>query len=146
VRAGAGVTVFERTPAAGGRMATRYFDGRPADIDASYFTTRDERFAAVAHRWRAKGLAREWTDTLRVLESGRSAGTTGPMRWASPGGLQGSRRRGRRDHLIESGSGPGEFNKISDRSQFLTVPRADRPGRGDGPLGGWFTLGGVALQ
>lgn len=86
--AGVAVRVLERAQVTGGRMATRQYQGRPADIGAAYFTTRDERFTAVARRWRERGLAREWTDTLRVLESGKSGSTTGPMRWAAPRGLR----------------------------------------------------------
>ncbi|QFZ24111.1 FAD-dependent oxidoreductase [Saccharothrix syringae] len=88
VDAGADVTVLERAHTCGGRMATKRYDGRRADIGAGYFTTSDPRFAAVAQRWRRAGLAREWTDTLAVHSREGTSSTTGPVRWAAAGGLR----------------------------------------------------------
>jgi renalase len=82
------VRVLERGHVAGGRMATKRFDGRPADIGAGYFTARNPEFGGVAQRWRAAGLAREWTDTMRVWSPDVHGLTTGPVRWAAPGGLR----------------------------------------------------------
>jgi len=90
---GVAVRVIDRGHRIGGRMAVRteQLPGgpHPVDIGASYFTARDERFAAVAQGWREAGLAREWTDTFHVLRprAGKDT-TTGLSRWAAPGGLR----------------------------------------------------------
>lgn len=86
VSAGVTVRVLERA-AVGGRMRRDPCGGRPVDTGAGYFTVSDERFAAVVARWRAGGLAREWTDTFAVHSPAGWSTTTGPMRWAAPGGL-----------------------------------------------------------
>ena len=82
------VRVLERGHRPGGRMATKRYDGRPADIGAGYFTARDLEFAAVVRRWSAAGLAREWTDTFDVWSPDGYERTTGPVRYAAPGGLR----------------------------------------------------------
>jgi predicted NAD/FAD-dependent oxidoreductase len=86
--AGVAVRVLERGHVPGGRMAGKRFDGRPADIGAAYFTAGDDDFLALARRWRAAGLAREWTDTLQVVEPAGRGTTTGVMRWSAPRGLR----------------------------------------------------------
>ncbi|MFE9873025.1 NAD(P)/FAD-dependent oxidoreductase [Micromonospora sp. NPDC005686] len=87
-RAGVPVRVRERARVTGGRMASGRFDGRPADLGAAYFTVDDPDFAAVVDRWRAAGLAREWTDTLVAYGPGGRERVSGPMRWAAPRGLR----------------------------------------------------------
>ncbi|GAA3351997.1 NAD(P)/FAD-dependent oxidoreductase [Amorphoplanes nipponensis] len=82
---GAAVRVHERGRVVGGRLASKRLGGRYADIGAAYFVADDPDFAALAERWRARGLARPWTDTLAVFPG---EPTTGPMRWAAPGGLR----------------------------------------------------------
>jgi renalase len=77
--------VHERGRVVGGRLASKRFDGRYADIGAAYFVADDPGFATLAGQWRARGLARPWTDTLAVYPG---EPTTGPMRWAAPGGLR----------------------------------------------------------
>lgn len=87
--AGVAVRVLDRGRAPGGRMASPELRGRRVDVGAGYFTVRDEGFDAVVRRWQAAGLAREWTDTFGVLGAdGGSRTSTGPMRWATPGGLR----------------------------------------------------------
>ncbi|WNV83738.1 FAD-dependent oxidoreductase [Umezawaea sp. Da 62-37] len=86
--AGVAVRVLERGRVCGGRLATKRYDGRRTDIGAAYFTAQDDGFAALAGRWRDVGLVREWTDTLSVLDPEGAHKTTGPMRWAAPGGLR----------------------------------------------------------
>jgi len=83
---GVTVRVHERARVVGGRLASKRFDGRYADIGAAYFVADHPDFAALAGRWRARGLARPWTDTLTVHPGGET--TTGPVRWAAPGGLR----------------------------------------------------------
>ncbi|MFT7840558.1 FAD-dependent oxidoreductase [Saccharothrix sp. BKS2] len=86
--AGVDVGVVERSRVVGGRMATKRYDGRRADIGAGYFTVSDPRFATVARRWREAGLAREWTDTFAVHSGDEVSRTTGPVRWAASSGLR----------------------------------------------------------
>ncbi|MEV0901093.1 FAD-dependent oxidoreductase [Actinoplanes sp. NPDC049802] len=83
---GARVRVVERGRVAGGRLASRRYDGRYADIGAAYLVADDPAFTAQVGSWRSRGLARPWTDTLRIYPGGDR--TTGPVRWAAPGGLR----------------------------------------------------------
>ncbi len=86
---GVDVTLIDRGRRLGGRMAVRTVDGHAVDTGASYFTVSDDRFAAVVSDWKARGLAREWTDTFDVFEDGhRGDPKQGSMRWASPNGLR----------------------------------------------------------
>ncbi|MEV6518280.1 FAD-dependent oxidoreductase [Micromonospora chalcea] len=87
-RAGIPVRLRERARVTGGRMASKRFDGRPADLGAAYFTVDDPDFADVVDRWRAAGLAREWTDTLVAYGPRGREQVSGPMRWAAPRGLR----------------------------------------------------------
>ncbi|SCF30267.1 hypothetical protein GA0070564_105274 [Micromonospora mirobrigensis] len=87
-RAGVPVEIRERGRVAGGRMASKRFDGRPADLGAAYFTVDDPDFAEVAGEWRTAGLAREWTDTFVAYDRQGRRERPGPMRWAAPGGLR----------------------------------------------------------
>jgi hypothetical protein len=86
--AGVPVRVVERGHVPGGRLASRRFAGRPADIGAAYFTVSDPAFAEVVDGWRRAGLARPWTDTFQVYDRQGRRASTGPMRWAAPGGLR----------------------------------------------------------
>lgn len=86
--AGIPVRVRERAHVPGGRLASRRFDGRPADIGAAYFTVSDPDFADVVERWRASGLAREWTDTFDAYGPDGRTSRPGPTRWAAPRGLR----------------------------------------------------------
>jgi predicted NAD/FAD-dependent oxidoreductase len=86
--AGVPVEIRERARVTGGRMASKRFDGRPADIGAAYLTVSDPDFARVVEGWRAAGLAREWTDTFVAYGPDGRHAVSGPMRWAAPGGLR----------------------------------------------------------
>ncbi|MFE9693368.1 NAD(P)/FAD-dependent oxidoreductase [Micromonospora sp. NPDC005806] len=88
VRAGIPVEVRERARVTGGRMASKRFDGRPADLGAAYLTVDDPDFAAVVEGWRAAGLAREWTDTFVAYGPDGRREAPGPTRWAAPSGLR----------------------------------------------------------
>jgi renalase len=83
---GARVRVVERGRVVGGRLASKSFDGRYADIGAAYLVADDPAFTAQVTSWQTRGLARPWTDTFRVHPGGDK--TTGPVRWAAPGGLR----------------------------------------------------------
>ena len=89
VDAGRPVVVLDRGRRIGGRMATRRLGDRPVDLGASYFTSSDDRFAAVVERWEAAGLARPWTDSFHVLAPDADPSVkAGPMRYGTPGGLR----------------------------------------------------------
>ncbi|MBX7267996.1 FAD-dependent oxidoreductase [Micromonospora sp. Llam7] len=88
LRAGVPVQIRERARATGGRMASRRFDGRPADLGAAYLTVSDPDFAEVVRGWQAAGLAREWTDTFVAYGGRGRREVRGPMRWAAPLGLR----------------------------------------------------------
>ena len=92
VDAGIPARVIERGRVVGGRLASKRFDDRYADIGAAYLTADDPAFQGRLDSWRVAGLARPWTDTFAVApssEPGAGFGsTTGPMRWAAPGGLR----------------------------------------------------------
>ena len=88
VEGGLEVVVLDRGHRVGGRMASRRTDGRMVDTGASYFTVSDDRFRAVVEDWRARDLARPWTDTFVVAHEGELEPKSGPDRWAAPGGLR----------------------------------------------------------
>lgn len=110
---GVDVRVLERAPTVGGRMAVHRHGGRPADIGAAYFTVSDPDFEHQVARWRTAGLARPWTDMLSVFRGEvREESTSGPMRWAAPGGLRALVADMARDLNVETGRtvrrvGPG---------------------------------------
>jgi renalase len=92
--AGLRVRVLDRGRWVGGRLALRreLIGGveHVVDVGASYFTVSDAGFAGLVEGWRRRGLAREWTDTFLVLPAAAGAprSTSGPVRWAAPGGLR----------------------------------------------------------
>jgi predicted NAD/FAD-dependent oxidoreductase len=87
--AGVPVRVVERAGVVGGRLASKKYDGRYADIGAAYLTADDHAFQGRLDSWRVAGLAEPWTDTLVVFDrTGTPYPTTGPMRWSAPGGLR----------------------------------------------------------
>ncbi len=89
--AGIAPRVVDRGRQPGGRMASRTINGRIVDIGAAYFTAEPGTpFHGVVTDWVERGLARPWTDTLAVAEAdGIHGSTTGPARYAAPGGLRG---------------------------------------------------------
>ena len=89
LQAGHDVTVFEKSQATGGRMATRNTEFGGFDHGAQYFTVRDTRFEKALAT--ASGLVRPWSaNTVRILdERGRVVAASLPPKeahWvASPG-------------------------------------------------------------
>ena len=68
-QAGHRVSVFEKGPGAGGRMATRETEFGGFDHGAQYFTVRDERFEDALAT--ASGLVRPWSaNTIQILDGG----------------------------------------------------------------------------
>ncbi len=86
--AGVPTRVIERGRVVGGRLASKHFDDRYADIGAAYLTADHPAFRGLLDSWRIAGLAHPWTDTFRVHDGAGVSSTTGPVRWAAPGGLR----------------------------------------------------------
>jgi renalase len=85
---GVSVDLIERGRAPGGRMASPELHGRRVDLGAAYFTAKEPDFVAAVERWSAQKLVRDWTDTLDVFSADGRRSTSGPMRYATPGGLR----------------------------------------------------------
>ncbi|HUG62884.1 MAG TPA: FAD-dependent oxidoreductase [Methylomirabilota bacterium] len=60
-KAGAGVTVFEKSRGVGGRLATRRVDAAGVDHGAQYVTAREPAFKAFAARAKAEGSLAAWS-------------------------------------------------------------------------------------
>jgi hypothetical protein len=88
IDAGVPARVLERGRVVGGRLASKRFDDRYADIGAAYLTADDPAFLGRLESWRIAGLAYPWTDTFTVFEDGRRTTAAGPVRWRAPGGLR----------------------------------------------------------
>lgn len=82
------VDVIDRGRAPGGRMASPSLHGRRVDVGAAYLTVKDPEFVAVVEDWSSRGLVREWTDTFDVFSADGHGHTSGPVRYAAPGGLR----------------------------------------------------------
>lgn len=72
VARGEAVTLFDKSPRVGGRMATRRVplpDGREAEFDhgCQYLTATSPEFAAILGEWQAGGLVAPWADPPRGL-------------------------------------------------------------------------------
>ncbi|MEU0494156.1 NAD(P)-binding protein [Mycobacterium sp. NPDC006124] len=85
---GIAVELIERGRAPGGRMAAPELHGRRVDLGAAYFTAKEPEFVAAVEDWSARNLVRDWTDTLDVFSAEGHRTTSGPMRYATPGGLR----------------------------------------------------------
>ena len=86
--AGVPVHVVERGRAPGGRMSSPEIRGRRVDLGAAYFTVGDNDFQQIVDRWTQAGLVRPWTDTFDVITPEGRRQSSGPTRWAAPGGLR----------------------------------------------------------
>ncbi|MCK9932986.1 FAD-dependent oxidoreductase [Frankia sp. Mgl5] len=88
---GVSVEVRDRGRVIGGRMASRWIDGRIVDTGASYFTARSPEFLEVVDDWLTRGLVRPWTHRFPVID-GPSATLSepvpGPLRYAAPHGIR----------------------------------------------------------
>lgn len=85
---GISAELIERGRAPGGRMASPTLHDRRVDLGAAYFTAKEPEFVAAVERWSAEKLVRDWTDTLDVFSADGRTSTSGPMRYATPGGLR----------------------------------------------------------
>ena len=126
VAAGVPVRVLERGRVVGGRLASKRFGGRPADIGAAYLTADDPGFLGVLDGWRAAGLARPWTDTFAVASPAGRDTTTGPMRWAAPAGLRSLAEDLARDLDVTLGHEVRELPAADAVVLAMPGPQADR--------------------
>ena len=90
VDAGVPARVLERGRVVGGRLASKRFDDRYADIGAAYLTADDPEFHGPAGELADRGLAQPWTDTFAVHDGGadrdpRPDALVGAGRPAQPG-------------------------------------------------------------
>jgi len=85
---GISTELIERGRAPGGRMASPELHGRRVDLGAAYFTAKEPDFLAAVEDWSARKLVRDWTDTLDVYSADGHRTTSGPMRYATDGGLR----------------------------------------------------------
>src|SRR5690349_15420608 len=118
---GIAAEVFERGRAPGGRMASPTLHGRRVDMGAAYFTAKDPAFAAIAEDWVARGLARPWTDTFDVISPDGRDITTGPLRFATPGGLR-SLVRDLLPEGVQLESGVDSLDTIIHDATVLAMP------------------------
>ncbi|EFC82099.1 NAD(P)/FAD-dependent oxidoreductase [Parafrankia sp. EUN1f] len=85
------VEVRDRGRVVGGRMASRWIDGRIVDSGASYFTARGPDFLEIVDDWLTRGLVRPWTTRFPVIDGPSrtiSAAMPGPLRYAAPRGIR----------------------------------------------------------
>lgn len=73
VAGGSRATIFERSGAVGGRLASLATDGGVFDIGAQYLTTQTEAFGAQVQRWADAGAVRPWAPTMAELDKGLMA-------------------------------------------------------------------------
>lgn len=90
IEAGVSAEIRDRGRVIGGRMASRWIDGRIVDSGASYLTTSSPEFTAVVDDWTLRGVVRGWTDRFHVVtpEGGLQTPRPGPLRYAAPRGLR----------------------------------------------------------
>ncbi|BBY26791.1 hypothetical protein GCM10023114_54550 [Mycolicibacterium sediminis] len=69
-------------------MASPLVHDRRVDLGAAYFTAKEPEFVAVVDDWVGAGLAKPWTDTFDVVSPDGRRTTSGPVRYAAPGGLR----------------------------------------------------------
>lgn len=81
---GRSVLVIDKGRAVGGRMATRRIDGAHFDHGAQHYSARDERFAALNHRWVADGIAATWYEGRSITQPDRGV----EPRWVGVGGMR----------------------------------------------------------
>ncbi|WP_031500666.1 NAD(P)/FAD-dependent oxidoreductase [Bryobacter aggregatus] len=72
-RHGFQVTVLDKGNRAGGRLATRPFEGAIFDYGAQYFTVRHERFASYQRAWETKGIIRLWDRDRYIGQAGMNS-------------------------------------------------------------------------
>jgi predicted NAD/FAD-dependent oxidoreductase len=102
-------------------MASPTLHGRAVDTGAAYFTTKEPDFIAVVDDWSARGLVRDWTDTFDVFSGDGHSRTSGPQRYAAPGGLRSLVAA----HLpadVESGRSIGSLTELDHDAVVLAMP------------------------
>lgn len=118
---GVTVEVFDRGRAPGGRMASPELHDRRVDLGAAYFTVKEPDFRTVVDDWTSRGLVREWTDTFDVFSADGRKSTSGPMRYATPGGLRSLVRASLPDD-VRSGVTIGALDELDHDAIVLAMP------------------------
>lgn len=85
---GVEVEIFDRGRTPGGRLASPRVHDRRVDVGAAYFTAKEPDFLVAVENWTLRGTVRAWTDTLDVYSPDGHDRTSGPIRYAAPGGLR----------------------------------------------------------
>lgn len=88
-RAGARVTILEKSGGTGGRLSTRRTDYGPFDHGAQYITARGDAFADAIYQLTAEGGAQEWRPAGKDREEAWHVGLPGMSGFVKPllGGL-----------------------------------------------------------
>ncbi|MDX1892107.1 NAD(P)/FAD-dependent oxidoreductase [Mycolicibacterium sp. 050158] len=118
---GVQVEVFDQGRAPGGRMASPTMHGRRVDIGAAYFTVSEPAFASVVEQWAARGLIRDWTDTLDAFSAAGHRLSSGPMRHAAPDGLRSLVQASLPDD-VRSGRVVGALDELDHDAVVLAMP------------------------
>ena len=118
---GVDVEVIDRSRAPGGRMASPELHGRRVDVGAAYFTVKEPDFRAIVEGWTSEGLVREWTDTFDVFSAEGPDRTSGPMRYAAPGGLR-SLVRASLPVDVRSGASVDSLDALDHDAVVLAMP------------------------
>jgi predicted NAD/FAD-dependent oxidoreductase len=118
---GVAVDLIDRGHHPGGRMASPTLHGRPVDTGAAYFTAKESDFIAVVDDWSARGLVRDWTDTFDVFSGDGHSRTSGPQRYAAPGGLR-SLVADLVPARLESGRAIGGLAELDHDAVVLAMP------------------------
>lgn len=118
---GVAVDLIDRGHRPGGRMASPTLHGRAVDTGAAYFTVKEPEFVSVVDGWSARGLVRGWTDTFDVFSHDGHSRTSGPLRYATPGGLR-SLVQDLVPADLESGRAIGRLDELDHDAIVLAMP------------------------
>jgi predicted NAD/FAD-dependent oxidoreductase len=129
-RAGAAVTVIEKSRGPGGRAATRHRDAWRFDHGMQYFTARTEPFRRAVAAWQDAGVVATWTPRLEAAAPDSagslpdSAGSGGAGSGAESGGgaTAGGRPR-------SSGGAPLSSERVTPGEWFVGIPGSNAPCR-----------------
>lgn len=125
-RAGAAVTVIEKSRGPGGRAATRYRDGWHFDHGMQYFTARTEPFRRAVASWQDAGVVATWAPRLEAAAMDPAGSLPDPA--ASAAGLGGGAAAG--GHPSGSSDAAPLSAAINAPSDwFVGVPGSNAPCR-----------------
>ena len=85
---GLAVVVFDKSNAAGGRLATRQTDHGSFDHGAQYFTAQDPEFQEAAQRWSELGVIERWDARVVAFSATNVEDKTGIDRFVAVPGMR----------------------------------------------------------